>query len=367
MADRRIERMARVLVEYSLAIKKGDLFAIHGIDKTAPLMREVYKQAVIKGAHVSLHVGIEGIHELFFKHAKRHQLEHVSPFGKHQARHMTARLAMGNSHNLRSLSNVNPGKFAIADRSDRPIMDILERREKAGEYRWCYTIFPTSAHAQEAEMSLAEYQDFVYGACLVDKRDPVAEWKRISAEQARLVKKLGKFKTMRIVGEDTDLSVDVGGRTWVNCDGKSNLPDGEVFTSPIENSAEGHIRFSFPAIEGGREVHDVRLEFRKGEIVRATAGKNQDYLQKMIAMDPGAKRIGEFAIGTNYGIKRFTKDILFDEKIGGTCHVALGCSVPGSGGKNKSALHWDMICDVRKHSAIYGNGKVIYRNGKFVI
>ena len=367
MADDRIEKMARVLVEYSLGIKKGDLFVINGIDETAPLLRAVYRQALLKGAHVSVHVGIAGMRELFFKHAKRHQLEHVSPFVRFRMQRMTAYLGLFNQHNPKSLSGIDPKVQAIAQQARRPLIKVFDRREKAGELRWCGTIFPTSAHAQEAEMSLAEYEDFVYGACLAEKRDPVAEWKKISREQAKLVRKLAKFKKVRVVAPDTDLTLSVAGRTWVNCDGKQNFPDGEVFTGPVENSAEGHIRYTFPACYGGREVEDVRLEFRKGKVVKATAAKNEKYLHHMIEMDPGAKRIGEFAIGTNYGIKRFTKEILFDEKIGGTCHLALGRSIPESGGKNTSVLHWDMICDLRKGSTIYGDEKVIYKNGKFVI
>jgi len=367
MADNRIEKMARVIVEYSLGIKKDDLFVIRGIDETAPLMREVYRQALLRGAHVTLHVGIAGTRELFLTHAKGHQLTHVSPFAKHQMEHMTAYLGLFNQHNPKSLSGIDPKLQVTAQQARRPLIKIFDRREKAGELRWCGTLFPTSAHAQEAEMSLAEYEDFVYGACFADKRDPVGEWRKISREQAKLVRKLAKIKKVRVVTKDTDLTLDVAGRTWVNCDGRHNFPDGEVFTGPVENSAEGHIRYTFPACYGGREVEDIRLEFRKGKVVKATAAKNETYLHRMIEMDPGAKRIGEFAIGTNYGIKRFTKEILFDEKIGGTCHLALGRSIPESGGKNKSVLHWDMICDLRKGSVIYGDGKVIYKNGKFMI
>ncbi|MBN1917581.1 MAG: aminopeptidase [Verrucomicrobia bacterium] len=367
MTDKRIENVARVLVGYSLRIKKGDLFVISGIDEAAPLIREVYKQALLEGAHVTTLVGIAGLRELFFQYARDDQLKHLSPMALHRAKTMTAYLGLGNLHNTKSLSGVDPKKQALASQVGLPIMTILDKREKAGRFRWCTTIFPTQAHAQEASMSLADYEDFVYGACLAGKRDPVVEWKRISAEQARLVKKLGKFKTMRVVGKDTDLTVGVAGRKWVNCDGTMNFPDGEVFTGPVENSAEGRIRFSFPAIAGGREVEDIRLEFRKGKVVKATAAKGQEYLEKMIAIDPGATRIGEFAVGTNYGITRFTKAILFDEKIGGTCHLALGRGYAESGSKNRSAIHWDMICDLRTDSAIYADGKIIYKNGKFVM
>jgi aminopeptidase len=229
------------------------------------------------------------------------------------------------------------------------------------------TQFPTLANAQEAGMSLSEYQDFVYGAGHVDAPDPIKHWKKVAREQARLVKILNRVDRLRVRAEGTDLTMRVKGRKWINCAGTQNFPDGEIFTSPIENTAEGYIRFTYPACYMGREVEDVRLELEKGKVVKQSAAKNWDFLKAMLDMDRAARYVGEFAIGTNYDIKRFSKNTLFDEKIGGTCHLAVGASIPETGGKNHSALHWDMVCDLKKGGRIEADGKVIYRNGKFTI
>jgi aminopeptidase len=215
-------------------------------------------------------------------------------------------------------------------------------------------------------MSLTEYQDFVYGAGMVDRKDPVAEWRRVSARQAKIVRRLSRLSTVRIVGKDTDITFGVKGRKWVNCDGRVNFPDGEVFTSPVEDATEGTIRYTFPAVYGGREVENVRLRFKAGKVVDARADKGEKLLVSMLDSDPGARRVGELAFGTNYSIKRFTKNTLFDEKIGGTMHVAVGAALPEAGGTNKSAIHWDMVCDTRQGFTVYGDGKPVMRDGRFL-
>jgi aminopeptidase len=240
-------------------------------------------------------------------------------------------------------------------------------RAAAGELAWCSTLFPTPAFAQDAEMSLDEYEDFVFQACHVTDPDPVAVWRRFADRQARLVDRLSDKREVRLVGPDTDLVVSVAGRTWINCDGKNNFPDGEVFTGPVETATHGHVRFSYPAVLGGREVSDVRLWFENGRVVRATAAKNNDFLQTSLNVDDGARILGEFAIGTNYGVTRFTKNILFDEKIGGTVHMALGTAYPESGGQNRSALHWDMVCDLRQGGEVWVDGELLSKNGQFVL
>jgi aminopeptidase len=216
-------------------------------------------------------------------------------------------------------------------------------------------------------MSLADYEDFVFGACMTDQANPVAEWRKVAKKQAKLAKSLGKLKTVRIVGKGTDITFGVAGRPWVSCDGKANFPDGEIFTSPVETATEGHIQYAFPAIYGGREVVDIRLTFKQGAVVKASAAKGEDLLHALLRTDSGATRVGELSFGTNYSIKTFTKNTLFDEKIGGTMHVAIGQSLPESKGMNKSAIHWDMVCDTRKGFTVYGDGKPIQRNGRFLI
>jgi aminopeptidase len=215
-------------------------------------------------------------------------------------------------------------------------------------------------------MSLTEYEDFVYGAGHLDDEDPVVFWKELSSKQEKICRFLNTIQVIQVKAKDTDLTLHVNGRKWINCDGKKNFPDGEVFTSPIEGSVEGKILFSFPACYGGREVENVRLEFKEGKVTKSEAAKNQAFLKEMIAMDKGASFVGEFAIGTNDNITKFTKNILFDEKIGGTIHLALGASIPEAGGVNESALHWDMVCDLREGGELYGDGELIYKDGKFI-
>jgi aminopeptidase len=221
--------------------------------------------------------------------------------------------------------------------------------------------------AQEAEMSLSEYEDFVYRACMPDMDDPVGYWKKISAEQQRIVDWLKGKEKVHVIARETDLYLSIAGRKFINCDGIFNMPDGEVFTGPVEDSANGHVYFSYPAIEAGREVTGIRLWFEKGKVVKATAEKNEEFLLKTLDTDEGSRYLGEFAIGTSEGIQKFTHEILFDEKIGGSFHMALGAGYPETGSKNKSAIHWDMVCDLRQGGEIWVDGQLLYRNGKFVI
>jgi aminopeptidase len=216
-------------------------------------------------------------------------------------------------------------------------------------------------------MSQREYEDFVFRAGLLHLPDPIGEWKKISERQQRLADFLNGAKEVRVIGKDTDLKVGVEGRRWINCDGHENFPDGEVFTGPIEDATEGTIRYSFPAVHHGRECHDIVLKFKAGKVVEARASKGEEFLLGMLEQDPGARVLGEFAIGTNFGIQQYTKNTLFDEKIGGTCHAAIGAAYPETGGKNDSGLHWDMVCDLRqKGCRIEVDGVVILEEGRFL-
>ena len=366
MADPRLQKLAKVLIHYSLGVKKGDWVRIDGSYLSQDLLREVYKETLIAGGYPSLNVGIPGVRHLFFEHADDEQLTFISPADRLYYKKVDKLLVVLGGWNTKELTNVDPQKMVSAQKARKGLFEMVSQRTVAGTLSWCATQFPTPSSAQDAEMALAEYEDFIFTGGLLDKKDPVAEWRKLSARQAKLVKALSRLKTIRIVGTDTDLSFRVAGRPWVNCDGHLNFPDGEVFTSPIENSAEGHIRYSFPAVYAGREVENVRLTFRKGKVVEAVADKGEELLHAMLDTDPGARRVGELAFGTNPAIKRFTRNTLFDEKIGGTLHIAVGKSLPQSEGKNKSAIHWDMVCDTRKGFTIYGDGKPIHRNGKFL-
>ena len=300
------------------------------------------------------------------KHASEEQLRFVSPTARMETQKLDAILSVWGDVNTKEMTNVDPKRMAISRSANRPLFDKMLSRIAAGDLRWCGTQFPTAASAQDAEMSLVEYEEFVYGAGLLEKKDPIAEWKKVSTRQATMAASLEKLKTIRIVGLDTDLTFSVGGRKWINCDGRQNFPDGEIFTGPLEDSAEGHIRYTFPAVYAGKEVENVRLVFKQGKVVEARADKGEEYLHAMLETDAGARYVGELAFGTNYGIRRFTKNTLFDEKIGGTLHIAVGASLPESGGKNKSALHWDMVCDTRKGFVVYGDGKPVMKDGKWM-
>jgi aminopeptidase len=263
------------------------------------------------------------------------------------------------------MTSIDPARLGQAQKARQVLMKTLMKRQADGSAAWVGTQFPTHSSAQDAEMSLPEYEDFVYRAGMVHRKDPVAHWRKLSERQARLCALLGKHETIRIVGKDTDITFNVAGRRWMNCDGHVNFPDGEVFTGPVEDSASGQIRFTFPAVYNSRAVENVRLTFKHGKVVDATADKGEEMLRQMLEIDAGARRVGELAFGTNPDIQRFTRNTLFDEKIGGTLHMALGASIPESGGKNQSAIHWDMVCDTRAGFTVYGDGKVIQKNGRF--
>ncbi len=365
--DSRAKKLAEVLIRYSLGIKKGQLLRIEGEPAAIPLITAAFEEAVRVGAHPYTLVRLPQNEEILLKRGTDNQLRFLSPILRYEINKMDARLVILGSQNTRYLSGVDPKRLAVHRRAHRPVIDRWNQRVARNEIRWCVTLFPTDAEAQETDLSLADYEDFVYRAGFLHVADPVKHWKKVKKEQARLVRILNRFDRLHVEAPDTDLRLRVGGRRWINCCGTNNFPDGEIFTSPLENSAEGVIRYSFPGIYLGREVEDIRLEFRKGKVIRETAGKNQDFLTAMLNTDGGARYLGEFAIGTNSAIKRFSKNILFDEKIGGTCHLAVGNSIPEAGGKNRSAIHWDMICDLRRDSRITADGKVIYRNGQFTI
>ncbi len=366
MADSRIRKLAQLLVEYSLGIKRGQVLLIRGSALAAPLIREAYRAALRRGALIETHVGIEGLEEIFLKEASPAQLAWVSPTRRYQIGRIDAVLGIWAEGNTRSFTNADPKRMAEAAKASKPIMKRLLDRAAKGKLKWASTLWPTNAHAQEAEMSLAEYEEFVFTAGLLDERDPIAAWKAISRSQQALTRALNRVKEIRIVAEDTDLTFSCEGRKWINCDGHENFPDGEVFTGPLERSVNGHVRFSFPAIEYGREVIGAFLEFVDGRVVKASAEKGEEFLEEMVAMDKGSCRLGEAAFGTNYGITRFTRNTLFDEKIGGTVHLALGAGYPETGSKNVSGLHWDMVCDLRDGGKVFADGKLIQRNGKFL-
>jgi len=365
--DPRVEKLAQVMIHYSLKLKKGQLIKIVGEAVSMPLIEAAYREAIAVGAHPYVQIKAPQLEEVLLKEGSDDQITFLPPHLKHEIKKIDAYLVIMGNSNTRYLSGVDPQKHAMMRKASAPLFRIYFNRTADGSLTWCGTQFPTLADAQEANMSLSDFEDFVYKAGHVHRGDPVKHWKKVAKEQARLCKILDRVDQIHVRAEGTDLRLRVGGRKWVNCAGTENFPDGEIFTSPLEKSAEGYIRYTYPAVYMGHEVEDVRLWFKKGKVVKEQAGRNEGYLKAMLDMDRGARYLGEFAIGTNYEIKQFTKNILFDEKIGGTCHLAVGKSIPEAGGKNDSALHWDMVCDLKRGSEITADGKVIYRNGKFTI
>jgi aminopeptidase len=354
-------------VHYSLDVRPGQLVRIDGPALAAPLIAEAYRAALAAGANVYTNVGVDGLQEIFLKQATDEQIRFVSPVASFEVEKLDAQLGIWAHYNTRALTGVDPKRQAARREALRPISQRFLERAGTGALRWVGTQYPTQADAQDAEMSLAEYEDFVFSAGLLEHPDPVASWRRVKEEQERIVRLLSAKDELRLSGPDIDLTVRVGGRRWINAAGEHNFPDGEVFTGPIETATSGRVTFSFPAIYGGREVDGITLTFKEGRVVEASAKKGEELLRAMLDLDAGARTLGEFAFGTNYGITKFTRNILFDEKIGGTAHMALGSAYPETGGTNQSGLHWDMICDLRADSEVQADGEVIYRNGRFVI
>lgn len=357
-----VEKLAILTTEYCLPVSEDKEIGIVGHAVATPLIQHLFKHILLKGGHPVTRITVGGLAEILYVHGTKKQITHVSPFEKFFLRKVDGIIKIFAETNVKELSSVPATKIKERAASQKEIIDIYMKHVKPG--RLSIIPYPTEAFAQEAEMSLFEYQDFVAKACFLDQKDPAEEWRKLSKKQKLITRRLNKVKSLRFIGEDTDLKLKVEGRKWINSDGKVNMPSGEVFTGPIENSAQGQIRFTFPGIYMGREVEDITLVFKKGKVVRAKAGKSEELLRELLKIDAGAKRIGEIAIGTNKGITRFTKNMLFDEKMGDCIHLALGRSVMISGGKNQSSIHWDILKDM-KNGEIYADGELIYKNGEF--
>lgn len=360
MSDPRVQNFAKLLAHYSIYAKTGETIGVEGPDTTAPLIEAVYEELLRAGAYPIIRMSPVNLTEIFMKEGQDLHFDKLPAFEMAYANAVDGTIRIMGSANTRALSATDPTRMARFARARTDVRKVILAK------KWSLTLFPTEAYAQDAEMSLREFEDFVYKANLLHLDDPVSAWQAEEVKQKELISKLANADEIRIVGPGTDLKMSVKGRTFIPSVATHNVPSGEIFTGPVETSAEGYIRYDFPVCEGGREIDGIRLVFKEGLVVEATAEKNQDYLRQMLDMDPGAKRLGELGIGTNYDIQRFIKNILFDEKIGGTVHLALGQSYEETGGKNVSSLHWDMIKDLRQDGALYVDGKIFQKNGKFV-
>jgi aminopeptidase len=359
--------MAEVLVNYSVTVKPGDWVNIRTEPAGEPLAKECARAVLKAGGHPWTTFSSEEIEELLLREGSDAQLTFVSPVTKLTYEQVDVVIAILAPTNTRALTSVDPSRIAMRQKALEPLLATYLNREAAGEMRVTGAQYPTPAAAQDASMSLTDYEDFVYGAGLIDEPDPVEAWKQLGRRQEKVIEWLTGKETVQIVGPGTDLTLSVAGRTWVNDDGHANFPGGEVFTGPIEDSANGVIQFTYPAYLHGPEVTGVRLVFKDGKAVEASATGNEEYLLQMLGMDEGARCLGEFAFGTNPGIQRFTKNTLFDEKIGGTLHMAVGRSIPETGGVNESALHWDMVYNLREGAEVRVDGELFSKNGEFCI
>ena len=366
MADARVEKLAEVLVNYSLELKPGQTFWLRTTPLAEELNLEVYKEAIKAGAHVLVDQLLPGAEEIFFKYASDEQLDYVSRVRKLVIETFDASLYIEALHNSRRLSGMDGARIARTRKAGAELSNKLMKRSAEGTHRWCLTVYPTHAMAQDADMSLIDYREFVYGAGMLDEADPVGFWKAEGRKQQKLVEWLKGHDKVTLKGSDVDITLSIKDRLFELSDGKYNFPDGEIFTSPVEDSAKGWVRFKYPAIYSGQEVTDIELWFENGRVVKEKAAKNQELLTSLLNTDAGARTLGEWGVGTNYGIQRFSKNMLFDEKIGGTIHFAVGAGFPECGGRNESGLHWDMLCDMAE-SEVTVDGELFYKDGRTVV
>ncbi len=367
MLDPRIEKLAGLLVNYSLGVKSKQRVLIHGESGSEPLLKECFKQCLQIGAYPFITTYPEDYFYSVIRYAQPEQFKFIlEPFMDFMET-IDARIRIEGETNTKELSQLDPDKVSKFFGESGKVTGRMLEREAKGELKWVLALYPTNAYAQDAEMSLPDFEDFVFNACMPDMKDPVGYWKKVAAQQEKLVAWLKGKKSVHVTAPGTDLTLRIDNRPFKSCACEVNVPDGEVFTSPIENSANGHVFFSYPTTYQGSQVVGVRMEFKDGKCVKATADKNEKYLNKMLDLDEGARFLGEFAIGTNEGITKATGQILFDEKIGGSFHMALGNSYPETLGVNHSQIHWDMICDLKHGGKISIDDQLVYQDGKFII
>ncbi|MCB9113163.1 MAG: aminopeptidase [Anaerolineales bacterium] len=371
MADIRVSKYAKVLVEHSTRVKPGDRILLEGTTAAEPLLRELYIQILEKGGHPHLMMALPGTmpfsqDEMYLTYANDAQLDFVPTFYKLAYDQFEGRIRIHSATNTKGTSNIDPEKISRRAKATGVITDAQFRRGATDELKWCTTLYPTEAYAQDGNMSLKEYEDFVFGAVHANEDDPIAFWNDVKEKQQSAVDFMKGKNQVVLRGPNVDLTLSVKGRTFMNSYGIHNMPDGEIYTGPVEDSVNGWVKFTYPANYQGTSVEGAELTFSNGRVTSANAEKNLDFLLKTLDSDERSRYLGEFAIGTNFDIQQFTGNILFDEKIGGSFHMALGNGYPETGSKNKSVIHWDMICDMRTDSEILVDGELFYKNGQFV-
>ncbi len=361
-----LKKYAKLLVNYCLELQKDEKLYIKTTLLAEPLVREVYREALKVGGHVEVDFSFRDQSKIFLDEAKENQLSHISPFSKLAIESFDAYLVIRAPYNLKSTKNSDKEKQKQISLAHKELNETYFRRTGNKELKRSLCQYPTLASAQEADMSLEEYQEFVFNACHLYSENPEKEWLKIREKQQVIVDFLNQKDKIRYVCKGTDIQFSVKDRIWINSDGQSNMPSGEVFSGPIENSVNGTVHFNYPAIYMGSEVSNITLHVKDGKVISWDAERGKDVLDKVMEIE-GANYFGEVAIGTNYNIQKATKNILFDEKIGGTIHMAVGQSYSQTGGKNKSSIHWDMITDMKDGGQIFADDELIYENGKFLI
>lgn len=362
------QKFAQILVDHSTQVKPGDRVAIETSTFAEDLVREIYELVLQRGGNPYLLLNLPDQEKMFFKYAGDEQLSFTPPFQKLVTDQFEAYIRVRADIDPRALNDVPGHKQSLRQKGMAPVRNSMLQRGATKDLRWVLTQIPTEGYAKEAGMSLAEYSEFVFSACHVDENtpDPVAYWENIRINQVKIIERIEGHDQVRLRGPNVDLSLSIKGRKFNNSHGRHNLPDGEIYTGPVEDSVNGWVKYTYPAIYQGQAVEGVELKFDKGRVISAEARVGEQLLLAMIASDEGAHYLGEFAIGTNYEINRFTRNILFDEKLGGSIHMALGAGYPETGSRNTSSIHWDMICDMRTDSEMSADGEIFYRNGKFI-
>jgi aminopeptidase len=363
-----LEKMADVIINYSTAVQPGERVLLRGTSPAAePLIQALYQAALRAGGQAFTYIHLRDEDSLAIEATDQLDLlAVVNPMLKLMYETCQVIVRVEASENPRALSDYPPERQKARLQAMAGVMSIQMEREGQGTLRRCTTQFPTQGYAQAAGMSLRQYERFVFEACKLHLADPVAAWQEVEQSQQRLIDYLAGKKHLHARGPNIDLQMSIEGRPFLNATGRINFPDGEIFTGPVEDSVNGWVKFTYPAYYHDNEVIGARLTFENGLVTQAAADKNESFLQNTLDTDPGARRLGEFAIGTNHDIQRFTGSILFDEKIGGTVHMAVGQGYPQSGSTNTSAIHWDMICDMREGGEIWVDGELFYRNGDFL-
>ena len=364
--DPRLENLAKILVHHSARITDGDRVAIEATVEAEPLVRALYREILAAGGHPYPLLKIPEQEQELLSLGSESQIAHVDQLRYQAYQEFESRFRIHSSTNPQQLSGFPGEKQVLLGQSKAPILETQLDRGARDEFKWVTTLYPTRAYAEQAGMSLKDYQDFVFSACLADQKDPIKKWQGIKDRQETALALFQGGDHIKLSGPNIDLELSVKGREFINCYGTSNMPDGEIFTGPVENSLNGWVRYTYPAVYSGVVVRGVELEFKDGAVVKASAEDEEKFLLQMLDSDPGARYAGEFAVVTNTSIQQFTGNILFDEKIGGTIHIALGSGYPETGSVNKSAIHWDMICDMRVDSTITVDGVLVYQDGEFI-